>query len=233
MGVKCVDIENPEDLEKREVEIGRRLMEAREGISLTQTEFALQISITRDRQASYEDARAPLRCDIALRACRHFFISELWLATGSVNGVALKKQERADFSNLDARLTMALAVESLSLSVAPGATFAAAFDQHLKSLYFQIAAKQKSFPRVKPLPSDGGEYYSNAVNCMMEFWKRGLAPSTWRWFFSDLILRARIFHSEVAGLDPESIEDETLHRLSDNTFEAWERFIKEQARKST
>src|ERR1041384_7946820 len=69
-------------LPKREQEICTRLRTARNAVGLTQEEFAAQIGITRQRLASYEEMRAPLRFDIALRLCRVFIISELWLAKG-------------------------------------------------------------------------------------------------------------------------------------------------------
>ena len=56
----------------REREICARLREARIGLRLTQEEFANQVGIERERLASYEDARAPLRTELALRICQQF-----------------------------------------------------------------------------------------------------------------------------------------------------------------
>src|SRR4051794_16855259 len=70
------------DLPKRESEICSRLRAARESLSVSQEEFARQVGITRQRLASYEEMRAPLRADLALRICRQFILSEHWLATG-------------------------------------------------------------------------------------------------------------------------------------------------------
>ena len=86
-----------EDFEQQQVEIADRFKQAREALGVTQGDFASQLSITRERLASYEDCRVPLRCDIALRACRHFFISEFWLATGSADEQSLSKKERIEF----------------------------------------------------------------------------------------------------------------------------------------
>jgi len=69
-------------LPKREREIGARLRSIRESARLSQNEMAHEVGVTRERLASYEDGRAPLRYDLALRICRHYIISELWLATG-------------------------------------------------------------------------------------------------------------------------------------------------------
>jgi DNA-binding XRE family transcriptional regulator len=188
----------------RQIEdIANRLGQAREGLGATQTEFAGQISISRDRLASYEDGRAVLRCDVALRVCRQFFVSEFWLATGAANEQQLKGQRRVAFSDLDARLTMALAVESAALACPPGSSFADGFDPFLRQPYARLAAEQNGFPRIKPLPSDGPEYFRNALDCMMDFWKRGLSPQQWEAFFSSLVSLGQSLHGEIKTMNPE------------------------------
>jgi transcriptional regulator with XRE-family HTH domain len=187
-----------EDREKRLDEIANRLRQAREAIGVTQTEFASQISISRDRLASYEDGRAVLRCDVALRACRQFFISEFWLAHGSVNELQFKAGKKTDFSSdLDARLTMALAVELAALLCPPGCTFADGFDLHLRRAYSMRAAEQKGFPRIQLLPGQGPEYFINALSCMMAFWQRGLSQGQWGPFFASLVLNGQSTHRRV------------------------------------
>jgi DNA-binding XRE family transcriptional regulator len=175
------------DRERQIAEIANRLRQAREGLEATQTEFAGQISISRDRLASYEDGRAVLRCDVALRVCRQFFVSEFWLATGAANEEQSQAQRTVAFSDLDARLTMALAVEPAALACPPGYSFADGFDPFLRQSYARLAAEQHGFPRIKPLPSDGKEYFKNALDCMMEFWRRGLSPQQWEPFFSSWV----------------------------------------------
>jgi DNA-binding XRE family transcriptional regulator len=191
------------DYERQLAGIANRLRQAREGLGTSQTEFAAQISISRDRLASYEDGRAVLRCDVALRVCRQFFISEFWLATGAANEQQSKAQRTVDFSDLDARLTMALAVESAALACPPGYSFADGFDPFLRQPYARLVAQQKGFPRIKPLPSDGPEYFRNAVDCMMAFWKRGLSPQQWETFFSSWVSSGQSLHAKIKTTNPE------------------------------
>jgi transcriptional regulator with XRE-family HTH domain len=72
-------------LDARESAICKRLAEARYLRRLTQSELADLAQIRRERLASYEQARAPLRYDVALRLCQALDINQRWLATG--NGV--------------------------------------------------------------------------------------------------------------------------------------------------
>ena len=69
-------------LPEREQDICGRLRRARELFGYTQAKFAQKCGMSRDRLASYEQGRAPLRVDVALRVCRRFEISEEWLAAG-------------------------------------------------------------------------------------------------------------------------------------------------------
>src|SRR5208337_1373313 len=110
-----------------------------------------QISISRVRLASYEDGRAPLRCDIALRACRQSFISEFWLACGAVNEEAAKNVRLSDFSDIDARLTMALAVHPPDISRPPDGSFLEDFASYWYPVYLILARDHCGFPRVCPV----------------------------------------------------------------------------------
>ena len=65
-----------------EAQIGKRLKTAREHLRLSQTDFAQQVGLTRNKLANYESGRTSLSCATALKICRHFIIGELWLATG-------------------------------------------------------------------------------------------------------------------------------------------------------
>jgi hypothetical protein len=78
---------------------------------------ASQLGITRDRLASYEAERAPLRFEVAARFCRQFIISERWLATGKgpIQQLLLLNQTQ-EFSK-----------------VPPGALFSDAYDLYLKT----------------------------------------------------------------------------------------------------
>lgn len=236
MPIKDADYKLPDPEEGQEVRIARRVVEARNGIGLTQSEFAGQLSITRDRLASYEDCRAPLRCDLALRMCRHFFISELWLATGALNESMAKKGEHVPFSNLDARLTMSMAIEPSALSwlstLGLSDSFGAFFNSWLKKEYFDLAAKSRGFPRITPMASDGPEYYDNAMACLLQFLKRDIAPSAWRCLFSDLVIAGQVFYKEIKTINPDTLDEKELLGARDSFYERLEKLRLEHRRKA-
>ena len=179
-------------------EMASRIIEAREALGITQTEFARQVSISRDRLASYEDGRSILRCDVALRLCRQFFISEFWLACGSVTESELADKKKASFAKrLTARSTMALAVDESSLACPPGCSFGDGFDEYLRQVYWKLNRAQHGFPRIAPLPSDGPEYFTNALNCAVEFWRLGLSTDQWRTFFAHIIVQGHSTHRQI------------------------------------
>jgi DNA-binding XRE family transcriptional regulator len=104
---------------ERELHICRRLRQLREASRLTQTEFAAEIGIKRQRLASYEDGRVALRFDLALRVCHTFFISEKWLALGKGSLSAV----------------MDLSAEPGALQVPADMPFGEAYDLHLHTVY--------------------------------------------------------------------------------------------------
>lgn len=75
-GRKC----NP--ISEREKLIGRRLSEIRNFLGYTQFEVARKLKIKRERLASYESGRAPVKAYIAFSFCRQYGVNERWLATG-------------------------------------------------------------------------------------------------------------------------------------------------------
>jgi DNA-binding XRE family transcriptional regulator len=194
------------DFARQEAEIANRLGEARDFLGVTQAEFARQISVTRDRLASIEDGRTVLRADVALRICRQFFINEFWLALGSVNEAKFKAGERAAFAEVDARLTMSLAIEHIAFGIVPGDSYAMSFSPHLRQEYSRLLTAHSGLPRIIPLVSDGPDYYKNALNCLMAFWNRGLNPAQWRSFFSTLFITGATIHAEAAKMNPETTE---------------------------
>jgi len=185
---------------RRQEEISFRLNDARESLGFTQAEFANQIGITRDRLATYEDGRTPLRCDVALKACRHFFISEFWLASGAVSETDLKAGRLVRFTELDARLTMALGVNPIAGSFPFGASFAECFEPHLRQAYNQQRESWQDLPAVIPLPTDGAEYLKHAVLCMMEFWQRGISAPNFAGLVVNVIGYGKhIYRNEFSG----------------------------------
>lgn len=77
---RFVPRQNP--VPKREVDICNRLREARRETRLSQAAFAEILGIHRDRLATYEHARVPVRAGVALMAARHARVSLRWLAEG-------------------------------------------------------------------------------------------------------------------------------------------------------
>lgn len=69
-------------LDDREVAICRRFREARLRAKWRMPDFARALEIPRDRLASYEYARSPIRYALAKRMCDRFNINQRWLATG-------------------------------------------------------------------------------------------------------------------------------------------------------
>jgi hypothetical protein len=67
----------------REKEIARRVGQVREHINWPQPAFASELNISRDRLASVEYSRTPLRYADGYRLCMVFDINPEWLANGS------------------------------------------------------------------------------------------------------------------------------------------------------
>jgi len=67
----------------REATIGRRVQSVREHINWPQPAFAAELDISRDRLASIEYARTPLRYSTGYRLCVVFEINPGWLADGA------------------------------------------------------------------------------------------------------------------------------------------------------
>ncbi len=183
------------DWERHDDEIAVRLCRVREFLKLTQTQFASQLSITRERLATYEDGRTPLRCDVGIRVCRQYFVNEYWLAWGSLNQQAQAAGVKVDFADLEARRTVALAAEQVGLTLPPGTSFGIGFEKYLLPYYLRLAAKQGKFPRIVLLPNDGPEYLQNAMACLFQFWRADLSTEDWNTFFMALISTGNNIHA--------------------------------------
>src|SRR5580658_10365257 len=70
-------------VDQREIDIGRRVQQAREYINWPQPAFAAELDISRDRLASIEYGRTPLRYPVGYRLCVVFDINPEWLANGT------------------------------------------------------------------------------------------------------------------------------------------------------
>jgi DNA-binding XRE family transcriptional regulator len=146
---------------KREAEVGQRLRKFRDHIRLTQQEFAEQIGITRQRLASYEELRVALRWDLALRICRHFILSEKWLARGQ----GLMRQ------------CMDLISEPLSYRIPVDAPFGLVYDEYLSPLYEEIKQQHGDDIRIKIEEGANVEFIENLLRYLLDFWMKEL-PKT-------------------------------------------------------
>lgn len=171
-------------LTNREQDICARLRKAREELGWSQYEAAKQLKITRERLLTYEQRRAPLRCDLALRFCRQFIISEEWLATGKNDALVKIGRESnldpgADWSALDSiffRQCMDLFSDPIALSVPPGALFSVAYDEILAPRYSELASEFFYTPRiVLDDTHNEPEVAFNLLRSLVERWLKLLA----------------------------------------------------------
>lgn len=174
----------PSKLKPREQAICRRLREARIEIGLSQYEAAKQLKITRERLLTYEQLRAPLRSELALRFCRQFIVSEEWLATGKNRALEQIGSEKgfnpgADWSALEAiffRQCMDLFSDPVAHSVPPGALFSAAYDDLLAKRYSELATEFFYTPRiVLGDTEDEPQVAFNLLSSLVERWLKLLS----------------------------------------------------------
>jgi transcriptional regulator with XRE-family HTH domain len=163
----------------------------RQHLRLTQTEFAEQIGISRERIASYEDARAPVTLKLALAICRQFLVGEKWLAKGFTFGRAA-----VPFRTFNARLYLDLMSDfDLSKELA-GLPFASAFDRHLSSKYEALVEQDITVPRFQLTEDDDLTTFRNYLHSLADLWCDRIRPGRQRRFFASLVRS-----SLVAGLN--------------------------------
>lgn len=134
---------NGSNLHVREVEISTRLREVRHFLRISQEEFARQVGVPRDRLASYEACRAPLKCWFALKVCRQFVVSERWLATGTgYDDRAFRFGESAA-----TRKCLSLEREPRIQEIPDNSLFSEAYDQHIAPVEGELAVKYLLFGR--------------------------------------------------------------------------------------
>ncbi len=179
-------------LPKREFEICSRLKEIREELHLGQKEFGQQVGMTRERIASYEAARAPLRYDLALKICRQFIISEKWLAIGKG----------------DKRSCMDLTTENPSDLVRIDMPFGAAYDAYFGALYEKYCRENKGLLRLSIHENEHYSYIENLFLYLLHLWKGRLRTGEFRRFLSYLIELgvAIMTEKEINGELPELVK---------------------------
>lgn len=160
------------------------------GLRLSQKEFADQVEIKRQRLASYEEKRAPLRFDLALRICRQFIVSEKWLATGEG----------------DARLLMDLSADHILNKIPPDTSFGKAYDDALGMRYEQLCKETGGLVRIDINPGDNFAFVKNLFLFMVERWCSMLSEDEIPGFLMQLIevgvevIRMRIQQGKLPDL---------------------------------
>ena len=162
-------------LPPREIDINLRLKEAREALGIAQVKFAEVVGITKDRLSSYEQNRAPLKCDLALRICRHWIISEEWLATGKFEAVK-SVAPRHGLSDVDGlpeifrRQAMDLLSEPIVHQIPPGTLFSDAYDKFLRARYAALIDEFFFTPRIVLSDADTPPLMLNLMRVLTERW---------------------------------------------------------------
>jgi transcriptional regulator with XRE-family HTH domain len=162
-------------LPEREKAIGQRLRAIREHLNLSQTQAATQLGVTRERLASYEDGRAPVRFDFALKFCRQFIVSEEWLALGENRIIARwmkrwnKPKRSFDWHSCDRRKCMSLLLEPAFHDPKPGTLFSEAYDAFFDTVY-QKLANDYEFPRLAYLREGECCLLRNWFHALMDIW---------------------------------------------------------------
>ncbi len=161
-------------LPKREIEACHRLRRMREEfVGMTQEACASRLGITRTALVNYELARTPIPVEVGLRFCRHYIISEEWLATGkfvSMFKAAKMASSGDDIIKIFARQCMDLLSDPVCKTIPQGMRFTEAYDTFLAPRYAEIAQTFTHHPRIVFSEVDGPELMANYLNAMLDRW---------------------------------------------------------------
>ncbi len=146
-------------------------------LGFTQQAVADRIGLPLSRVKIYENARAPLRFDLALRLCRHLIISEEWLATGAhvAQIEALEKRKLLTMISMDEMLKppflprqcLDLAVEEVYRDILPGTHFSSAYEGVLSSAYARLVRVNPFSPRIVFRDSDSHELFKECFSVIL------------------------------------------------------------------
>jgi len=186
---------------KRELEICHRIRESRELLDLSQARCAREIGLERSTLTNLELGRTALRCDVALRYCRQFIISEEWLATGQFRAVraALDRSgityEATWPSNDPVLVKKIMFRQCVDLLSEPAAwqlprteLFSAAYDRVLATHYSKLVAVHFARPRLRINDADMPAMAMNLLNAVNE-----------------RVIEILNYHAMQAGVDPRSL----------------------------
>ena len=156
----------------KEIGIAHRLREARIRLNLSQMDVARELEISRERVASYEELRAPIRYDFALRFCWQLVFSEEWLAVGE-SGVILNWDKKSpgphEWHPFRARFCMSLLFDPIFHKIAPGTAFMTAWESHLAPVYDKLSVAQFG-PRIQFTGAMNDAQVKNYYHALMEWW---------------------------------------------------------------
>jgi transcriptional regulator with XRE-family HTH domain len=162
----------------RELDICRRVREARLRLRLDQTAVAERIGLKGHAVSNIEKGRAPVRFDFALRFCRELIVSEEWLATGrfaALEKAAKQKRElsaaRGNFHSLHPiffRRALDLWSEDITRHIPPRTLFSVAFDEMLRPVNEHLASQHLHAPRLIPNSHDGPEIGKTLLSAMLD-----------------------------------------------------------------
>jgi transcriptional regulator with XRE-family HTH domain len=213
-------------LPSREMEICRRLREARELCQINQASCARQLGIERSTLLNYEQCRTPVRFGIALRFCRQFIISEEWLATGRFeachavapnHGIKLGPGIEIMDQLIFKRQCVDLFSEPAALHIPPASLYSDAYDNFLAAEYAKLVAQFFYLPRIAVTDSDHPILALNLLGAIEERFisllrneavRRGQKPSSaWRVFAAHLLDSADLIFRKMMRfrLSPEHL----------------------------
>lgn len=181
-------------------------------LRLTQTEFAKQVSISREKLASYEDARVPLKVGLALQICRQFIISEEWLATG-LGHFNDEITSNTPFGILGSRLCVNLLNEDISKNLNKNMLFSRAFDEILYERYELLRSKNPFVPRINMTEDDSPSAFQNAFIYLLEVLLSTLDESAQKRLLATLNRSAQILGGvlwEGSGSEKDAVAFENI-----------------------
>lgn len=142
-------------------------------LNFSQADVARQLGISRERLASYEDGRAPLRFELALRFCWQFVFNEEWLALGGQEIIARANnrdpQSRHVWDESWARRCMSLLTEPICHKIKPGTIYIDAFKHYLEPVFQEFSSRHFG-PRVIFSGASNDDQLKNYFHALMELW---------------------------------------------------------------
>lgn len=177
----AVSRKNP--LPKREIEICRRLREARLFMNLSQVKCARMLDIDSSRLGSYEHARVPLRLELAYSLAAQTGLSLQWLASGvkPMFGPLPKHNWPIDAQNhiLLSEAWDKFTQATSSTKQSDRAAFYATIDPYLTSASLLDYLEEEFAGIFKLLPPELHEnFYSHVTKAAQEFVAANMAAAT-------------------------------------------------------